>query len=200
MPLRRFKLFAEVQSMDILADDILNFWFVESSSENWFKKDPEFDQRVASRYSTLIDVLAGEVDENGVSPWEGAPRGDLASVIVLDQFPRNVYRNSVQAFAFDEKAFDLVKRALERKSDEELPDSQRSFLFMPLMHSESLEAQNLSVECFGSRMESRSNMKWAIEHREIIEKFGRFPHRNVLLGRTSTKEEIDFLEAGGFSG
>lgn len=186
--------------MDFSIDDVLNFWFGMDVREQWFKKDADFDQLIAERYINLVDYTANEIDQHGVAPWEGDPRGDLASIIVLDQFPRNIYRDTARAFACDEKALALTKRAMERESDRALPDGQRPFIYMPLMHSEDLEAQEMSVVVFKERMEDQSNLPWAIEHRDIIKRFGRFPHRNPLLGRESTPEELAYLEGGGFSG
>ena len=160
----------------------------------WFTKDADFDRLIAERYINLVDFTANEIDQNGVTPWEGDPRGDLASIIVLDQFPRNIYRDTARAFACDEKAVALTGRAMGRESDIALPDGQRPFIYMPLMHSENLETQEMSVVVFEKRMEDQSNLPWAIEHRDIIKRFGRFPHRNVLLGRESTEEELQYLE------
>lgn len=186
--------------MNFSIDDVLNFWFGEDVREQWFKKDGTFDQLIAERYINLVDFTANEIDQNGVAPWEGEPRGDLASIIVLDQFPRNIFRDTARAFAYDETALALTERAMGRESDMALPDGQRPFIYMPLMHSESLEMQEMSVVVFEKRMEDQSNLPWAIEHRDIIKRFGRFPHRNALLGRASTPEELQFLEGGGFSG
>lgn len=186
--------------MDYSVDDVLNFWFGQETRERWFKKDAAFDQLVTERYINLVEYTASEIEHNGAAPWEGDPRGDLASIIVLDQFPRNIFRDTARAFAYDDKALELTQRALQRESDIALPDGQRAFVYMPLMHAEDLEAQEMSVAAFEKRLEDQSDLPFAIEHRDIIKRFGRFPHRNVLLGRDSTDEEIKYLEGGGFSG
>ncbi len=186
--------------MDYSIDDVLNFWFGEETREQWFKKDTAFDQIIVERYLNLVDFTAHEIDQNGIAPWEGEPRGDLASIIVLDQFPRNIFRDSAKAFAYDDKALALTRRAMERESDVALPDGQRPFIYMPLMHAEDLEAQELSVVVFKERFAEPENLPWAIEHHDIIKRFGRFPHRNPLLGRESTEDEIQYMDGGGFSG
>lgn len=186
--------------MDYSVDDVLNFWFGEEVRERWFTKDTAFDQLIAERYINLVDYTAAEVEQKGTAPWEGDPRGDLASIIVLDQFPRNIFRDSPRAFAHDDKALALTRRALQRESDMALPEGQRPFVYMPLMHAEDMEAQDMSISVFEKRLEEDSNLLFAIEHRNIIMRFGRFPHRNQFLGRDSTDEEIKYLEAGGFSG
>lgn len=186
--------------MSMTSEEVLAFWFEETPKENWFKKDLEFDALVRDRFASVVDRLAREIGETGTTSWEGSPGGDLASVIVLDQFPRNINRNSASAFDQDEKAVALVKRAMSRNSHIDLPDNRRAFLFMPLMHSEDLEVQELSVACFTDCMEDQSNLRFANDHRDIIKRFGRFPHRNAVLGRNSTAQEIAFLEEGGFSG
>lgn len=186
--------------MEHSVDEVLNFWFGEEVRDQWFNKSAEFDQLIAERYINLVDYTANEIDHKGVAPWEGDPRGDLASIIVLDQFPRNIFRDTARAFAYDEKAVALTRRMMEREHDVALPDGQRPFAYMPLMHAEDLDAQETSVVVFEKRVEDNSNLTFAIEHRDIIKRFGRFPHRNALLGRTSTEEEIQYLEGGGFAG
>ena len=186
--------------MEHSVDDILNFWFGEDMRDRWFNKNAEFDQLIAERFINLVDYTANEIDHDEVAPWEGEPRGDLASIIVLDQFPRNIFRDTARAFAYDDKALALTRRAMQRESDVALPEGQRPFVYMPLMHAEDLEAQEMSVVVFETRLEDQSNVPWSIEHRDIIKRFGRFPHRNVLLDRTSTDEETLYLQGGGFSG
>lgn len=186
--------------MEHTIDDILNFWFGEEMRDQWFNENAEFDQLIAERYINLVDYTANEIEHNGAAPWEGDARGDLASIIVLDQFPRNIFRDTQRAFAYDDKALALTRRTMQRENDLALPEGQRPFVYMPLMHAEDLEAQETSVVVFDKRLEDQSNLPWAKEHRDIIKRFGRFPHRNTLLGRDSTDEEITFLEGGGFAG
>lgn len=186
--------------MDYSIDDVISFWFDEETRERWFRKDPEFDRLITERYINLVDFTANEIDLKGTAPWEGDPRGDLASIIVLDQFPRNIFRDSARAFAYDDRALALARRAMLRESDMALPEGQRPFVYMPFMHAEDLEAQETSVAVFEKRFQDPANLPWAIEHRDIIKRFGRFPHRNPVLGRESTEEEIRYLNGGGFSG
>jgi uncharacterized protein (DUF924 family) len=186
--------------MEYSADEILNFWFGETARDHWFKKSEEFDLYIVEHYINLVEYLSNEVDQNGVSPWEGEPEGDLASIIVLDQFPRNMFRDTERAFSYDDKALGVTRRCIDRKNDRAIIESQRAFVYMPLMHAEDLEMQERSVLVFNARLEDKSNWRFAVEHRDIIRRFGRFPHRNETLGRQSTNEEIEFLQGGGFSG
>lgn len=186
--------------MEYTVDDILNFWFGETARDHWFSANGEFDQYIAEHYINLVDYTANEIEQNGVAPWEGEPLGDLASIIVLDQFPRNIFRGTARAFAYDDKALALTRRCLERKNDASLIEGQKAFVYMPLMHAEDLEMQERSVLIFNARLEDKSNWRFAVEHRDIIRRFGRFPHRNEILGRQSTQEEIEFLQGGGYSG
>jgi uncharacterized protein (DUF924 family) len=182
------------------ADEVLAFWFGREDEpgygefrEAWFRKDPEFDQQVQERFGPLYErAAAGELDG-----WREEARSCLALVICLDQFPRNMFRGDGRTHATDDKALETARYALERALDRELPPFQRVFVYMPFMHSESVEDQRRSVELFG-RLAERPGApdltSYAVGHMEIVERFGRFPHRNVILGRETTPEEAEFLQ------
>ena len=182
------------------ADEVLAFWFGSEDEpgygefrEAWFRKDPEFDQQVQERFGPLYErAAAGELDG-----WREEARSCLALVICLDQFPRNMFRGDGRTHATDDKALETAKYALERALDRELPPFQRVFVYMPFMHSESVEDQRRSVELFGRLAEKPGApdlTSYAVGHMEIVERFGRFPHRNVILGRETTPEEAEFLQ------
>jgi uncharacterized protein (DUF924 family) len=182
------------------ADEVLAFWFGREDEpgygefrEAWFRKDPEFDQQVQERFGLLYErAAAAELDG-----WREEARSCLALVICLDQFPRNMFRGDGRTHATDDKALETARYALERALDRELPPFQRVFVYMPFMHSESVEDQRRSVELFGRLAETPGApdlTSYAVGHMEIVERFGRFPHRNVILGRETTPEEAEFLQ------
>lgn len=169
-------------------DEVLEFWFGELQPEAWFKKDPQVDATIRDRFGALHDALARES-----LTIPDTPRGHLAAVIVLDQFSRNLYRDSPRAFACDERALALAQRALERAYDQTLAPAERKFLYMPFMHCEDLAMQARCVQLF-TALDDEESLRYAIEHRDIIERFGRFPHRNRALNRPSSDEEREFLK------
>jgi uncharacterized protein (DUF924 family) len=172
--------------------EILTFWR-EAGSDCWYKKDDAFDAEVRRRYLDLWQQgVAGEL-----SSWETSDDGALALVIVLDQFPRNMFRGKPEAFSSDAKALAVAEHAVARGADARIDPILLEFLYMPFMHSEALVDQLRCVELFQN---SPDNLKYAREHAEIIRRFGRFPHRNGMLGRATTPEEQAYLDAGGFSG
>ena len=174
-------------------EEVLAFWR-EAGPDRWFKKDAAFDNAIRARFLATYEAAArGEL-----AGWEASAEGSLALVIVLDQFPRNMFRGTARAFAADERARSTANLALKRGYDLDLPAELRIFLFLPFMHSEDLIDQNRCVEL--CRAGAEENLKYALEHRDIIRRFGRFPHRNALLGRSTTPEEQAFLDAGGFAG
>ena len=187
------------------AEEVLDFWFGPEDEpgygefrEAWFRKDPEFDREVQERFGTLYERAAsGELDG-----WRDDARACLALVICLDQFPRNMFRGDGRTHATDAKALETAGHAVERALDRELPPFQRMFLYMPFMHSENLEDQRRSVELFERLAEKPGGpdvTSYAAGHMEIVERFGRFPHRNAILGRETTPEEAEFLERPGSS-
>jgi uncharacterized protein (DUF924 family) len=186
------------------AEEVLEFWFGREDEpgygefrEAWFRKDPEFDREIRDRFEALYEAAAmGELDD-----WKEQARSCLALVILLDQFPRNMFRGDPRSYATDRKAQQTAEHAVDRALDRELPEFQRMFLYMPFMHSEDLEHQRRSVELFrglGGSGEADSSY-YAVRHMEIIERFGRFPHRNEVLGRQTTPEEAEFLTQPGSS-
>lgn len=182
------------QSIPPAAAEILAFWR-QAGPDKWFAKDEAFDAEIASRFRPLVDAAArGEL-----SDWEETPEGVYALLILLDQFPRNLHRGSAQAFAADPLAREVARRAIARGFDEAFDNPERRFLYMPFMHSEHLVDQERCV-ALSEASGDEDSTKWAIIHRDIIRDFGRFPHRNAVLGRESSADERRFLEDGGFSG
>jgi uncharacterized protein (DUF924 family) len=174
--------------------EIVAFWR-SAGPERWFKKDDAFDIDIRSRYlATWQDAAAG-----ALSSWEATDEGTLALIIVLDQFPRNMFRNDARAFASDALALATAKRAIERGVDQRVDAELRQFIYMPLMHAETIADQDRCVALFEA-LGNENNLKFAHIHADIIRRFGRFPHRNAVLGRDTTKNEQDFLDSGGFSG
>jgi len=166
--------------------NILGFWFLDENKPKWFIQDKEFDKVITEKFLGYYNVAAsGSLDY-----WKGSSEGIVALIIILDQFSRNIFRGLAQSFATDSKALTMVKEAIDQGMDQEVFAEYRHFLYMPLMHSEDLEDQNLSVKLFSNEP---SSYEYAKMHMEIIKKFGRFPHRNKILGRKSTEEEIRFL-------
>lgn len=176
------------------ADDIIRFWFEEITPEAWFKKDLDFDRQVRERF---LDVYrAGAAGE--LFPWRQTATGRLAEIIALDQFPRNIFRDTPQAFATDGMALVLAQEAVAAGTLDALDTPAQPFLIMPYMHSESALVHERSVNLF-SRPGLEKNLDFEIRHKAIIDRFGRYPHRNAILGRQSTAAEMAFLEEPGSS-
>jgi len=176
------------------ARDVINFWFEEIEPKQRFKKDPEFDELIKERFGdTHRQATAGEL-----YTWREHPLDALAEVIVLDQFSRNMFRDTAQAFAYDSLALVLAQEAIRRKLDAELEPSFKSFLYMPFMHSESVEIHEIAMFLF-DQPGLEDNFNYEVKHKEIIDRFGRYPHRNEILGRESTAEELEFLSQPGSS-
>ena len=186
-------------------NSILDFWFgdcvydhtqLASQMKTWFSSNPEFDQQIRDLFAHLFDLQT-----NFMSPHDA-----LAGVILYDQFSRNCFRGQAKAFAFDHLSLDILDSAIKHEWDVELPEIQRAFLYMPLQHAESIERQQQSLTLFKGltedcRQEYRkvidANADYAEQHYALIEKFGRFPHRNKVLGRAATDEEVEYLNSGG---
>lgn len=178
----------------LAARDLLRFWFVEAGSQNWFGGGARFDALIRHRYGAL-HARAARGDLEG---WSGDAGGALALLIALDQFSRNLGRGSGASFANDPAALALAERMIARGDDLALPESARAFVYMPHMHTEDPAVQERCVQLFETRLPGSFNIPFAHEHRDIIARFGRFPHRNKVLGRQSTPAEIAFLRNGGF--
>lgn len=175
--------------------DVLTFWFDELGRKSWFAKDDAIDEAIKTRFAPLIDEINVRPVEEAIS----SPQHALASVIVLDQFTRNVYRGTPRAFAYDELARGIARLAIAVGVDVRIfPLEHRVFLYLPFEHSEALPDQLRSVELI-STVEDEEFTRYAEAHRDVIARFGRFPHRNAILGRSSTPEEIAFLEQPGSS-
>src|SRR5687767_5027385 len=170
------------------AQEVLDFWF-GADRKAWFEKNPAFDAEIRGRFLPLYErAAAGELQA-----WREDPAGCLALVILLDQFPRNMFRGSARAFATDALAREAARTMVERGWDKRLSPDERTFVYLPFEHSEALEDQELAMRLF----EGNPNFEWARKHWEIIRRFGRFPHRNAALGRESAPEEIAFLKEPG---
>ena len=181
--------------MEHLTDSktVLDFWFVELHPKQHWIKDPKLDDEIKTRFErTLNQAKACELFE-----WRKNPKGRLAEIIVLDQFSRNIYRGLPESFIADPQALTLAQEAVAGGHDE-LEPLEKAFLYMPFMHSESLLIQDQSVRLF-ENLGNENNLDYAIKHREVIQRFGRFPHRNSILDRPSTVEETEFLKQPGSS-
>lgn len=194
-------------------ESILSFWFGELDSEgradashtaSWFKKDPAFDAEIVKRFTPAYDALT----QGALPSWAQGPRGVLGAILVLDQFSRNMFRDSEKMYSFDSLALRLAHEFIALGFDEGAPLAHRVFSYMPLMHSERLVDQDRCVTLFDRFADQlngdaekaiRFNLKFAIAHRDIVARFGRFPHRNAILNRESTVEETAFLQEAGSS-
>jgi uncharacterized protein (DUF924 family) len=168
-------------------DEVLLFWFEELSPEAWFRRDTQVDDQIRARFMPLYEQLRRMQPQDLASPL-----ASLAAVIVLDQFPRNMFRGLPQAFATDALALAIAQHAIAAGFDRQLGEPQRTFLYMPFQHSEDPAVQARSVELFAT-LADKDGLEYANKHRVIIDRFGRFPHRNAILGRASTEEELQFL-------
>jgi len=173
---------------------IVSFW-EKAGPERWFKKDPAFDQKIHEQF--LVTHQAAAMGK--LEAWEDNPEGALALTLVLDQFPRNMFRGTGRAFANDEQARGIAERAIRNGFDKKVPAVLCSFFYLPFEHSENLADQERNLK-LTKATKDKELVKWAKVHYDIIKQFGRFPHRNEILGRNSTPEETAFLEQGGFSG
>ncbi len=175
-------------------DDVLDFWFREIPESLWWEKNPAFDRRVQQRFGKLHEAAR----QGELWGWRRDIHGRLAEIIVLDQFSRNIFRDSAKAFACDSMALALAQEAVSSGGAGDLHPTQRAFLYMPFMHSESIAMHNEALRLFAeSGLES--NLGFEQRHKAIIDRFGRYPHRNAVLGRESTSEELAFLQTPGSS-
>ncbi len=174
--------------MPISYDEILTFWFTEPMKSHWFSSTDDIDSMIRDNYENLWEQASrGECDD-----WIQTAKGSLALVIVLDQFPLNMFRGTKKSFSTEAKSIEVTKKALAAGQDQQIAKDRLAFLYMPLMHSENDEDQALSVSLF-ERAGLDDNVKFAKHHQNIIKRFGRFPHRNAILGRTNTEEEQQYL-------
>lgn len=185
------------------ANEILDFWFGSPDEPEygkprkvWFVKEPEFDEELRRRFLTDYEKAAG----GNLDEWKDSPSECLALILLLDQFPRNIFRETPQAFATEWEALSTAHQAIAQGYDRKLLNVQRWFIYLPFEHSENIEHQRQSVKLFqklSGDKESAKAIESAIRHRSVIERFGRFPHRNIILGRPSTPEEKEFLKQPG---
>jgi uncharacterized protein (DUF924 family) len=173
---------------------VIAFWR-EAGADHWFKKDPAFDDAIRQRFLSLHEAAAA----GSLKHWEESAAGALALLIVLDQFPRNMFRGSARAFVTDPLARAIAVGALVYGFDSQAPGAMRGFFYLPFMHSEDRADQERAI-AFYKAIGDADGLKWAELHADIIRRFGRFPHRNAVLGRTTTAVEQVFLDGGGFSG
>lgn len=172
---------------------LLDFWFAPGMETRWFANDEALDRELALQFSEdLAKAAAGALD-----PWIETADGALALVILLDQLPRNIFRGKAHAFALDSRALAMAEAAILRGHDRALPPMRRRFLYLPFEHSESLSDQTYAVKLFEQAGDDAEGLDWARKHRDVIRRFGRFPHRNAALGRETTPEEEAFLKQPG---
>lgn len=177
-----------------MIEQLLHFWFIETVPAQWWRVDPAFDAKIAERFSAVhAAAVAGEL-----VAWRVQPRGRLAEILVLDQFSRNLYRGQSKAFSADPMALALAQQAVAGNHDASLSLDERVFLYLPYMHSESRLVHVEAERLFGS-LGRKENMDFELRHKAIIDRFGRYPHRNAALGRSSTTEELEFLRQPGSS-
>ena len=186
------------------AQGVLDFWFGAPGSPGhgqlnaaWFRKSPSFDAEIARRFAPLVDSALG----GGLRDWAQQPASALARIVLLDQFTRSVFRDTPRAFAGDALALAAAREMVSARRDDALPPLQRAFVYMPFEHAEDLTAQDEALRLFGQLAVGASDaagfLDYARRHRAVIARFGRFPHRNAVLGRTSTPDEIEFLKQPG---
>lgn len=175
-------------------DDVNRVWFEEIDPEDWFKKSEALDQIITQRFAATYNELRAGVPE----AWLETPDGHLAAIIVLDQFPRNMFRGEARSFETDPLALSLAKQAITRGFDAQLPPIKRWFVYMPFEHSEEAADQARCVELMAT-LGNDVALDYALRHKAVIDRFGRYPHRNVILGRSDTSEEVEFLREPGSS-
>jgi len=180
--------------MAATADEIVSFWRT-AGPDRWFNKDPAFDEEIRQRFLDTYEAAAA----GKLAGWEQNAQGALALLILLDQFPRNMFRGDARAFVTDPLARAIAAGAIVRGFDSQVPSDMRTFFCLPFQHSEDLADQERGIAFFKA-IADVENLKWAELHADIIRRFGRFPHRNAILGRTTTPDEQAFLDGGGFAG
>lgn len=176
--------------------DLIDFWFSDEVSQYWFNSTEEFDRQLREDYAELWQQAA----DGALIEWQESASGSLSLVILLDQFPLNMFRGEAKCFSTEAQSREVAQTAIDQGFDIDMPTKQKSFLYMPFMHSESLDDQAKSLRIF-SQPGLEDNFRFAKHHYDIVERFGRFPHRNAILGRDSTDAEIEYLNSKeGFQG
>jgi len=177
-----------------MQQDVIRFWFDEIEPAKWWIKDIELDALIKRKFGALhTQAKAGELFQ-----WRATAEGSLAEIIVLDQFSRNIFRDQAEAFASDSIALVLAQSAIDKGFDQALSKIQRSFMYLPFMHSESPRIHQEALKLYEA-LGNPNNLEFEIKHKTIIDRFGRYPHRNAILGRQSTQEELEFLQQPGSS-
>lgn len=182
--------FFNMSTNDLAIIDVLDFWYSDNISKQWFASTPELDAEIKQKFELLWqDAASHKLDS-----WQIQAEGCLALCIVLDQFPLNMFRGTAQSFSTEQQAVEVTKTSINFGFDMEIADDKVAFLYMPLMHSENIDDQDLSVACFEKR-QLEHNLRFSKHHRDIVKRFGRFPHRNKILGRESSQAESDYLNS-----
>lgn len=179
-------------------DEILNFWFLQAGPTAWYKVSAAFDARMRRKYARTVEREA-RAYEKARHAWLDSPDHGLALILLFDQFPRNIWRGSGRAFAYDALGRDAAARMIEKGFDWVLPEERRAFVYMPFMHSEELADQHRCIELASERLSGDGTASHARKHCEVIERFGRFPYRNEALGRGNTADETAYLDGGGYA-
>lgn len=170
--------------------DIIQYWFTPPLPQHWFNSTPALDTEIRERFASIWEqAQAGKLDD-----WKNSAEGCLALCIILDQFPLNMFRGEARSFSTEQQAVGVCKHAVAQGLDQQLPAEQRMFIYMPLMHSENMADQDESVRLFAAAG-LEGNARFAEHHRHIVERFGRFPHRNAILGRESSPAELEYLSS-----
>jgi uncharacterized protein (DUF924 family) len=176
--------------MDIEPKDIINFWYSDKIKKAWFSSTPELDHEILENYENIWE----KASQKKLDDWSNTPEGCLALIIIMDQLPLNMFRNQPKSFKTEANALKVARKAVKHHFDLKIDNEKRAFLYMPFMHSETLEDQEFSVQLY-KKNNLQGNVRFAEHHRDIIKKFGRFPHRNNILGRQSTKKEVEYLQS-----
>ncbi|VAW91143.1 FIG027190: Putative transmembrane protein [hydrothermal vent metagenome] len=174
---------------NLISQDLIDFWFSDRVSKLWYSSTPEFDKEVNDKFSSMYNAACdGELDN-----WRATANGCLALIILFDQYPLNVFRGDKKSFATETQALEIAQYCIDQGLDQQLTKTQQSFVAMPFMHSEQIAHQELAIKLYNNI--SPNNLEFAHHHYDIIKKYGRFPHRNKILGRQSTPEEQAYLES-----
>lgn len=175
-----------------MINEVLTFWFQESGPEQWFAKDDMFDKKISNKFLAVYEALVAGAYED----WRLSSQGCLAEIIVLDQLSRNMFRGDPKAFAADSQALECANYAISMAYDRDFSQTERNFLYLPFEHSENMVDQEKSIHYFTENGDENT-LDYAIKHKKVIDRFGRYPHRNDVLGRASTDEELAFLKEPG---
>jgi len=181
---------SDFKSEAITPESIIEFWYSDKIKSQWFNSSKKLDKEIKDNYESVwTEAIRGEYND-----WKESAEGCLALAIILDQFPLNMFRGEVESFSTEAMAIKVSKLAIEKGFDQTLEKDKVAFLYMPLMHSENMDDQNLSVSVF-EKAGLAENAKFAKHHRDIVQQFGRFPHRNEILNRESSQAEVDYLNS-----